>query len=275
MVPTLAATVYAAQESSLYLGGAIVPMENVPAGSTSLQVPILSLAGAAEEDSAASAFGSDDFTSTAITDTTVTIPVSVLARRTILRDVGGVNPASIGRQLGQSVAKAFDQKVTGLFTSFATNSAVVGSGTSNALTVDDVIDGATALKTAGEYGQLMAVLHPEQVANILKDINSTSFAGGDFQSEALRNGFRGTLYGVMIFESSFITATTDTDNLWEGAMFSRDAMRIAMQKNVDLEVARRAEAVGFDVVANLHAGVGIVDNARGILIKSTGNTVET
>ena len=43
------------------------------------------------------------------------------------------------------------------------------------------------------------------------------------------------------------------------AIFGQDAMRIAMQKNVDLEVERRAAAVGFDVVASLHAGVGLVD----------------
>jgi hypothetical protein len=41
-------------------------------------------------------------------------------------------------------------------------------------------------------------------------------------------------------------------------------MRIAMFKNVDLEIARRAEAVGNDIVANLHAGVGVIDANRGV-----------
>jgi hypothetical protein len=43
-------------------------------------------------------------------------------------------------------------------------------------------------------------------------------------------------------------------------------MRIAMQKNVDLEIERRAAAVGFDIVSSLHAGVGVVDATRGVLI---------
>jgi len=51
------------------------------------------------------------------------------------------------------------------------------------------------------------------------------------------------------------------------AVFSADAMRIAMQKNVDLEIGRRPEAVGNDVVASLHAGVGLIDAGRGVLIK--------
>ena len=41
MVNTKAATVYAAQENSLYLSGGIVPMVNVPAGSMKAQVPVM------------------------------------------------------------------------------------------------------------------------------------------------------------------------------------------------------------------------------------------
>jgi len=41
-------------------------------------------------------------------------------------------------------------------------------------------------------------------------------------------------------------------------------MRIAMQKNVDIEVARRPEAVGSDIVSSLHAGVGVIDAGRGV-----------
>jgi hypothetical protein len=37
-----------------------------------------------------------------------------------------------------------------------------------------------------------------------------------------------------------------------------------MQKNADIEVQRRAAAVGNDVVASIHAGVGVVDANRGV-----------
>ena len=49
-----------------------------------------------------------------------------------------------------------------------------------------------------------------------------------------------------------------------GYMFGADAARIAMGRNLDVEVGRRTEAVGFDVVASIHAGVGVVDATRGI-----------
>jgi hypothetical protein len=37
-----------------------------------------------------------------------------------------------------------------------------------------------------------------------------------------------------------------------------------MFKGVDLEVQRRAAAVGNDIVASLHAGVGVIDATRGV-----------
>ena len=49
-----------------------------------------------------------------------------------------------------------------------------------------------------------------------------------------------------------------------GYMFGADSMRIAMQKNVDIEVARRAAAVGNDVVASLHAKAALLDANRAI-----------
>jgi hypothetical protein len=58
-----------------------------------------------------------------------------------------------------------------------------------------------------------------------------------------------------MFVSSYLTTGI--------AVFGQDAMRIGMQKNIDLEVGRRPEAVGFDVVASLHAAVGLIDAGRG------------
>ena len=47
---------------------------------------------------------------------------------------------------------------------------------------------------------------------------------------------------------------------------SRDAMKGAVQGGVKVEVARRPEAVGFDVVASLAAGVEVIDSTRGVWI---------
>ena len=61
-----------------------------------------------------------------------------------------------------------------------------------------------------------------------------------------------------MFTSHYVTGAN------KGFIFGKDALRIAMFKGVDLEVQRRAAAVGNDIVASLHAGVGVVDATRGI-----------
>ena len=101
----------------------------------------------------------------------------------------------------------------------------------------------------------------------MADIGSTAFAGGDlFQGQALRTGFFGNIFGVQLFVTSRMnnTSTGVTNPL--GAIFGADAMRIAMQKNVDVEIARRAAAVGNDVVASLHAKCGLIDAGRGVMM---------
>lgn len=270
VVNTKAAAVYAAFESSLFLPGAIIPMVNVPAGSATAQIPFLNEGSAAEVDSAASAFGADDFTSNAITDTSRTIPVKVYASRTILRDVGAIDPQEVGRVLGNAVSKKFDADVTGIMTTgnFSTHSAIVGSGGSNLLVAADMFKAAATLRGAGVGEKLYAVLHPQQVFELMKNMTNSSFAGSNAQNEAMANGYVGTIAGIDVYQSYQVGSDGGTG--WNGLVFGADAMRIAMFKNVELEVQRRASAVGNDLVANLHAGVGLVDPNRGVIITSEG-----
>ena len=116
-------------------------------------------------------------------------------------------------------------------------------------------------------GQLYGVIHPSQVTDLLKSIGAQAYAGGDFQTEGLRNGFFGRVAGVTMFMSSNIVSGSLT-NASTGFIFGEDAARIAMQKNVDIEVGRRPEAVGFDVVASLHAGCGFLDAERAVRLRS-------
>ena len=276
MINTRTEAVYAAQESSLYLPGGIIPISSVPAGSTVLQVPLIAEASAAEKDISGAAFGSDDFTSNALTDTKRTFNVGVYAARTILRDLGGVDPMVVGTQLGKSVAKAFDQDVTALFDDFTANTAILGSGTNNLLKVNDIFRAASTLRAKGVMGPLYGIFHPEQVYAILTELTGSSFAASNAQNEAMAQGFIGRVAGVEMYQSAYVTADEGAaDHLWNGLIFERDAMAIGIQRGVDVEVARRAEAVGNDIVASLHAAVGVVDQNRGVHVQSTGFVIET
>jgi hypothetical protein len=251
MVNTKAATVYTAHEASLFLGGAIIPMVNVPAGSATAQVPLMGSVAATKITAEGVV---DDITATAVAATKIEIPAAIYAARTVLRDLGAIDPNEIGRVLGNSVSAKFDTDVAAQLEAAGITQEV---DTDGALTLDHLFDAVGAIRGNGEMGQLFAVLSPAMATNLMKAIGAQAYAGGDFQTEALRNGFIGRAAGINLFQSSYMTANS-------GTVFGADAFRIAMFKNVDLEAQRRAEAVGTDLVANLHAGVKLVDASRAV-----------
>ena len=251
-VPAKAATVYAAHESSLFLGGQLIPVVNAPNGV--LQVPELAAVSASKITSEAAP--GVDLETVLSADTKNTIVASLYAARSVVRDLGNVDPNEIGRVLGNAVSTSFDTDV-------ATVLATLTAGTTGGSTVlDDIFGAVGAIRAAKETGALYGVVSADLYGTVMSAVGSTAYAGGDmFQGEALRSGMIGRVAGVPMFVSSYLSNGI--------AVFGQDAMRIAMQKNVDLEVARRAEAVGFDVVASLHAAVGLIDATRGIYLDYT------
>ena len=257
-VPVKAATVYHAHEQSLFLGGELIPVVNTPTGV--LQVPELA------EAQAATVIGSEtssDIETTLAGSTKNTLTCDLFASRSVVRDLGALDANEIGRVLGVAVAKAFDQSV---FT--ALDSAGDTTFDSTPASVDDIIDAAAVIRGNGEMGQLYAVMNPTQIAALLKEIGTDAFAGSDYQNTALRNGAVGSIAGVQIFQSARI-ATQVSGETVAGYMFGTDAMRIAMQKNVDIEIGRRAAAVGNDVVASLHAKAALIDPNRAVRLVDT------
>lgn len=258
-VPAKAATVYAAHESSLFLSGQLIPSVSAPNGV--LQVPELAAVTATKLTSEAAP--GVDLETVLPADTKNTIQANLHAARSVVRDLGNIDPQEIGRVLGNSVSASFDKDVM----------AVIGSLTGQEITAGDldleeIFAAVGTIRNAGETGQLYGVVGAGSYAALMGAIGSTSYAGGDlFQGQALRSGYFGQIAGVQCFVSSYLNATNTAVTGAKMAIFGADAMRIAMQKNVDLEVARRAEAVGYDVVASLHAGVGLIDATRGVLIK--------
>ena len=257
VVNTKAATVYTAQESSLFLAGGMVPMVNLPAGSITAQIPVMGTVSATKLTSAS--HDATDISVTNVGDTKVQITANIYAARDVLRDLGAIDPQELGRVLGNSVARAFD---TDVLTGLATG--LTASADTGTLNVDDIFDAVAQIRGAGEFGQLVGIFNPADVAVLMKAIGTQAYAGGDFQSEAMRNGFIGTIGGVRIFQSAYATAAATGVTGLKGVIFGMDAARIAMFKNVDLEVQRRAAAVGNDIVASLHAGFGVIDATRGI-----------
>ncbi len=251
LVPLKAATIYQAQEQSLFLSGALIPSVATP-GMT-LRVPHIADVTA---HSLAGGTITTDVTAQNVTDTKTDITVDLIAARSIIRDLGGISPDEIGRSLGQAVAKQFDLACITALDSLEAKDAVTDIGT---VDVNDMLEVVGQIRGNGEMGQLWAVISPTAAVELMKNIGTDAYAGGDFQTEALRNGFVGKIAGVNMFMSAHVEHATKM-----GYMFGADAARIAMGRNLDVEIGRRPEAVGWDVVASIHAGVGVVDATRGV-----------
>jgi len=258
-VPVKAATVYAAHESSLFIGGEMIPVVNAPNGV--VQVP--ELASVTATNLTTEAAPGVDLETVLPADTKNTISCEIYAARSVVRDLGAIDPQEIGRSLGNAVSAAFDADVAGVMGSLTGQEITSGD-----LDMAEVAAAVGTIRAAGETGPLMGVVGAGAYAALMNDIGGTAFAGGDlFQGQALRSGFFGTLMGVQVFVSSYLNDTNTGVTGSKMAIFGKDAMRIAMQKNIDLEIARRAEAVGNDVVASLHAKAALIDAGRGVLIK--------
>jgi hypothetical protein len=250
VVNTKAAAIYAANENSLFLGGSLIPFVNIPAGSMTAQVPLLSGGGV---DEISTEGVTDDLTVNAVTDTSVTISAKLYGSRAVLRLLGGIDPVDLSTQLGKKVANAFDNDcVDAIEAATGTNAAIATGGS---LSVANLFTAAKNIRAQGEMGQLFGVIGTDLAESLMTEIAGSNFAGGDYQNEAMRNGFVGRAAGINIFQSSYCAAGS-------GGIFSADAFRIAMFRNMDVTVSDRPEAVGQDIVASLHANVGLVDAAR-------------
>lgn len=260
MVNTKAATVYAAQENSLYLSGGIVPMVSVPAGSMKAQVPVMG-AVTPQIISAEAGTGVDLETRT-VSDAQNHISLQLHAARSVVRDLGGVSTAEIGRILGNAVAKSVDTTVTSAMGSLTEQEITSGN-----LDLAEIFKAVATIRGAGEGGELFGIVSTDAYAALMGDVGGSAFAGGDFQTAAMRNGFFGKIAGINCFVSSYLNNTqiAGTHNP-KMAIFSGDAMRGAISGGVNVEVERRAAAVGFDVVASAAFGCATIDATRGVII---------
>ena len=101
----------------------------------------------------------------------------------------------------------------------------------------------------------------------MSDIGTAAYAGGEFQNGAMRTGFFGHIAGINCFVSSYLNNTVIGSVINpKMVILSQDAVKSATQGGVNLEIARRPAAVGWDIVASLAHGSAVVDATRGVII---------
>lgn len=263
MVPVQAQTVYAAQENSLYLPGTMIPMVNVPAGSATAQVAVMGsvAATAISSEDVGGSGNPQDFDTVLPTDTKKTITLELIAARTILRDFGGVDVADMSRIMGNAISSSVDTKIS------AEMANLTQQEITDANLLHEFYEAVGAIRAAGETGPLNAIVSAAAYKEFMEHIGSSAFSNADVQNAAMRTGQIGVLAGVNCYISSFLNDTNTGVTGTKAAIFSADAMRGAVQGGVNVEVERRASAVGNDVVASIAFGIETLDATRGILLK--------
>ena len=100
VTPVQAAAVYEATEQSLFLGGEIIPIVNAPNGIA--RVPVISTSVDVDQISSEASTGVD-LESELAAVTKNDIVCDLFAVRSVVRDLGNIDPTAIGTALGLSL----------------------------------------------------------------------------------------------------------------------------------------------------------------------------
>ena len=253
----IAAARFTAEEESLMMG--LVTMYNIgdEAGKT-IQVPKYPAV------TAAALTEGTDMSSTTVSTSSVDITVGEVGAQVVLTDLaamGAGNPAEeLGTVLGNSIATKIDTDLIALFDGFST---ALGAAAQE-ITVADLFKAAATLRTNKAQGEIFAVVHPYQAYQLKANLTNT-FAnpnGGDAQNTAMVNAYVGTIAGIDVYESANITIDGSDDA--KGAVFSREALAIAMKRDFQIEAQRDASLRAFELNATAIYGVGELDDSYGV-----------
>ena len=254
----VAEALFVASEQSIMRG--LVRNYTIAGGGKSVEVPIYANVSAAAVNEAT------DLSNTAVNPTSVTITASEIGIMTTLTDLARNSSsrniaADIGKLFGEAIAKKMDQDLTALFDGFS--SSIGGAG--QELTVDRIFQAVATLRQANVPGPYYGVLNPKVAYNVKKNLTNTFVNPNpnDLTNEALRTGYIGNIAGVQIFESSNVDGTTDTDNC-KGAIFSQDALGLAMMQDLKIETQRDASLRADEIVATAVFGVGELHDSYGV-----------
>lgn len=211
-----------------------------------------------------------DASNIAITATEKTFTATEIAALATLTDTARDSAAddtaaSIGRVLGETLARKVDEDIAALFTGF---SGSIGGGSGTELTPDDILAAIATLRGNSVVGPYIGVFHPYQTYNLRKVLAnagaSTIPSLSDAGNEVLSMGYIGRLFGVDIFESAVVTGTSA--GAYVGAVMHSDALAFALKKDLTIETERDASLRATEIVASMTYAVGELFDNHGVKI---------
>ena len=198
--------------------------------------------------------------------------VTTAAVRTLVTDLAVASAASnvvadLGRLFGEAIARKIDTDLTSQFYTLGAGEGNWGS----AIGASDIFKAVAKLQAAAVPTEgMVCVLHPAvayDLKSALTNTGNTIFGAGAFNelgNEAMRSGYIGQLAGIPVYETSNIALRTGGEaGEYAGAVFNREALGLAMIGDIGIEVNRRPEFLGTDVIGYCHYGAGKIYDAYG------------
>jgi len=170
--------------------------------------------------------------------------------------------ADIGRLFGEAIARKMDSD---LLSNVANISAGVG-GASTTATPALLFQAIAKLRSAGydTANDCAIILHPNIAYDVASVLTSTFAAPASMVgNSALENGFMGMLGGVPVYQTSLVETITSAGDYACGVIH-KDALGLAMMKDITIETQRSALKRGWDVVGTAIYGVGELYDAAGV-----------
>jgi N4-gp56 family major capsid protein len=214
-------------------------------------------------------------TNTAISTTGATLTVSEVGLMTSVTDLSMVSSstnivADIGRLFGEAIARKIDIDLTSNFSSLG----ITVGGNTTAATAALIFNAVARLRSEG-YDTSMdcaIVLHPLVAYDLKSTITSTFAAPASaIGNMALENGYIGMLAGVPVYETSNISTEAAGD--YVGGLFHRDALGLAIQQDIKIELQRQAALRGWDIVGSAIYGQGVLNSAAGVALSFDSSIV--
>lgn len=260
--PIVQEAMFVASETAIMPG--LVKQFTVPANAgTVLQVPIY-----AAQTISADVAESTDLSNTEISTSKADITLVEAGIMTTLTDMARNHSVSnvvadLGRLFGEAIAKRHDRALTGLFTSFTSE---IGQDTDE-IEVKDLFEAYATLRAAAVPGQYVGVFNPKAIYNVKKALTNTFVNpnASDVANQAMTEGFIGRIAGIDIYETSNVVEPSSNTSV--NAVFSRDALGIAIAEQLKIETQRDASLRADEVVASTRYGVSVLHNSYGVKLR--------
>ena len=260
--PIVQEAMFVASETAIMPG--LVKQFTVPANAGAvLQIPIY-----ASQTISADVAESTDLSNTEISTSKADITLVEAGIMTTLTDMARNHSVSnvvadLGRLFGEAIAKRHDRALTGLFTSFTSE---IGQDTDE-IEVKDLFEAYATLKAAAVPGQYVGVFNPKAIYNVKKALTNTFVNpnASDVANQAMTEGYIGRIAGIDIYESSNVVEPSSNTSV--NAVFSRDALGIAIAEQLKIETQRDASLRADEVVASTRYGVSVLHNSYGVKLR--------